>query len=89
MIQAHIYYSGRVQGVGFRYTVQRIATSLGLQGWVRNLYDGRVELLVEGEKELITELLERIDTSFEGYVRDKQLTYSAPVGKYNSFNIAF
>ena len=44
----HIYYSGNVQGVGFRYTVKSIATGFEVTGAVRNLPDGRVELLAEG-----------------------------------------
>ena len=46
--RAHIVVSGRVQGIGFRYNVQKWAQSLGLKGWVRNLVDGSVEILAEG-----------------------------------------
>ena len=46
----HYYVSGEVQGVGFRYKAQRIAARLHLTGWVRNLYDGRVELELQGEE---------------------------------------
>ncbi len=45
----HIYFSGRVQGVGFRHTCQLAASRFGLSGWVKNLADGRVELVVEGD----------------------------------------
>ncbi|MBW1933376.1 MAG: acylphosphatase, partial [Deltaproteobacteria bacterium] len=48
--RAHIFVSGRVQGVFFRDHTQRWASSLHLRGWVRNLRDGRVEVLVEGNK---------------------------------------
>ena len=44
MIRQHIYFSGRVQAVGFRFRAQMNATQLGLTGWVRNLFDGRVEV---------------------------------------------
>ena len=47
MIRQHIYFSGRVQAVGFRFRAQMNATQLGLTGWVRNLFDGRVEAEVE------------------------------------------
>jgi acylphosphatase len=56
--RARILVSGKVQGVFFRDHTQRWASSLGLSGWVRNLADGRVEALVEGDKEII-ESLER------------------------------
>jgi acylphosphatase len=58
--RAHIYVRGRVQGVFFRDHTQRWASSLGLGGWVRNLADGRVEAVAEGEKEKIQDLLSRL-----------------------------
>lgn len=59
-IRAHIFVSGRVQGVFFRDHTQRWASSLGLTGWVRNLYDGRVEAVVEGEREKIEGLIAKL-----------------------------
>jgi acylphosphatase len=56
---AHIFFSGHVQGVFFRDTVKRIALDLGITGWVKNLSDGRVEAMLEGEKEKIEELIEK------------------------------
>lgn len=50
--------SGRVQGVGFRYSTQELASDLGLAGWVRNLGDGRVELEAEGDQPALDRLLE-------------------------------
>ncbi|MGD8538869.1 MAG: acylphosphatase [Candidatus Aminicenantes bacterium] len=58
--RAHIFVSGRVQGVFFRDHTQRWASTLGLSGWVRNLYDGRVEAVVEGEGENIEELIAKL-----------------------------
>lgn len=51
MVRKHIFVSGRVQGVGFRYRTCYIAESLGLTGWVRNLYDERVEMELQGREE--------------------------------------
>jgi acylphosphatase len=52
--------TGRVQGVGFRFFAERAARELGLCGWVRNLPDGSVETVVEGEEEAVTHYLARI-----------------------------
>lgn len=54
----HILVSGIVQGVGFRYWVERNARELGLGGWARNLYDGRVEILAEGAEAALEQLVE-------------------------------
>ena len=56
-IRKHFYFSGRVQGVGFRYRSYYIAQSMGLTGWVRNLWDDRVEMEVQGSPDQINELL--------------------------------
>ena len=52
-VRKHIFFYGRVQGVGFRYYAVQKANQLGLTGWVKNLYDGSVEMEVEGQEELI------------------------------------
>ena len=85
--QSHIFYSGTVQGVGFRYTVERFAVILKLTGWVRNLSDGRVEILVEGPQEDIEKLLQQVDAHFEGYIQDKEILLSSYEGKFNNFVI--
>lgn len=55
--RAKVLISGRVQGVGFRGFARRYANSLGLAGWVRNLYDGSVEVVVEGERKEISDYI--------------------------------
>ena len=50
MVRAHIYVYGWVQGVGFRWSMQRVARRHGVKGWVRNLRDGRVEAILEGPR---------------------------------------
>lgn len=57
--KAHLYISGRVQGVYYRAFTQEVADSLGLKGWVRNLPDRRVEAVFEGERKLIEEAILR------------------------------
>ena len=54
----HIFVSGRVQGVGYRRFAQKKAESLSLQGWVRNLYDGRVEVFAAGAEEALDQFCE-------------------------------
>ena len=57
-VRIHCYISGRVQGVSFRFYTVRVADKLGLTGWVRNLPDGRVEVMTEGEEKDIKKFLE-------------------------------
>lgn len=61
MIRKHIIFFGRVQGVGFRYYSVNMALHLGLTGWVRNLYDGSVEMEVQGREESIDSLIQYIE----------------------------
>ncbi len=69
-VSQRAYYSGRVQGVGFRYTVKQIASGFEVVGWVRNLADGRVEVEVTGEGTEVTAFLEAIGSSHLGeYIR--------------------
>ncbi len=57
IIRRHIVFYGRVQGIGFRYTAYYAATELGLTGWVRNKWDGSVEMEVQGDEESAGRLL--------------------------------
>ena len=85
-----VYYSGMVQGVGFRFTAERMAGRLGITGWVRNLPDGRVELLAEGAEERLKDLLSNIKNSTLGsYIRDAEVKWSEPTGEFNGFGIRF
>ncbi len=70
MIAKHVFYEGRVQGVGFRYTVRQIAKGYDVKGWVRNLMDGRVELLVSGERDEVDGFLEAIkESELSGFIK--------------------
>lgn len=60
MVRKHIFFSGRVQEVGFRYRSYYFAQQLKLTGWVQNLYDGRVEMEVQGTERDICELIEQL-----------------------------
>ncbi len=87
MVQAHVVYSGAVQGVGFRYTVKRYAEELKLNGWVKNLRDGRVEIRLEGNKSSIEQLLGGIDKHFDGYIRCKEIVFHPSEGSFKEFLI--
>jgi len=84
-----VYYSGRVQGVGFRYTVRSIASRFAVTGYVKNLPDGRVELVVEGRAEEILAMLHAIRAEMGHYVRDVRETPSRATKGFSSFDVRF
>lgn len=85
----HVYYSGSVQGVGFRYMAQSAANSLGVTGWVKNLEDGRVEMVCEGEDKALDKFLDRIGSIFDGHVRDIRTEPEDASGEFAGFDIRF
>jgi len=87
--QAHIVYSGNVQGVGFRWTVQEIANSFGIFGWVKNSSDGTVEALCEGEEGDINLLMEKVKKAMGSYIHTARVDWNRPEGRLNSFDIRF
>lgn len=82
-----VYYSGRVQGVGFRYTTRRIAAGFDVAGYVRNLPDGRVELVAEGNTDQLDRFLGKVRARFDGYIRDEAASTMASNGQFRSFEI--
>ena len=74
MVRKHIFFSGDVQGVGFRCRSFYIAQSLGQAGWVENLWDGRVEMEVQGSEASIREMLDRIQQQRWINVADMEIT---------------
>ncbi len=88
--RAHIFVSGRVQGVFFRDHTQRWASTLGLSGWVRNLYDGRVEAVVEGEGENIEELIAKLKQGPPmADVTKVETTWESYKGEFDGFRITW
>lgn len=87
--QIHVYYNGRVQGVGFRFTAQDLAQELGIYGWVKNLPDNRVEVIAEAEEELLKDFLERINKYFSRYIQDADVQWLVATGDLKEFQIRF
>jgi acylphosphatase len=81
------YFGGRVQGVGFRYTAQNVATQHDVSGFVRNLPDGRVELVVEGPDGEMEQVIDEIRRRMSGFIRDAQINESPASGEFQQFNI--
>ncbi len=85
----HVLYSGRVQGVGFRYTVREIAFDLGVEGWVRNLGDGSVELIAEAPEAVLKDFLGRIGERFSGYISRADVSWEPATGAYRDFSVKY
>jgi len=84
----HIYYSGRVQGVGFRYSVKALAAGFEVTGTVANLPDGRVELLAEGARGELEEFRKAIqDSEVGGFIKQEQASWLPPKNEFRGFNI--
>jgi acylphosphatase len=76
----HLIFHGQVQGVGFRATAQHLARKLGLAGWVKNLPNGTVELVVEGPEADIAQLRSELGARLPGCIHDVQVTPETPEG---------
>ncbi len=88
-VQKHVFLSGRVQGVGFRAFTRKQASSLGINGWVKNLADGRVEIKIEGAPSSVKQMIKRVKEgpSF-ARVEDIEINDEEVEG-FNNFEIRF
>jgi len=86
-VRWHIYFFGRVQGVGFRYTCQETGHKHEVAGWVKNLPDGSVEMIVEGEISAIRAYVRDVCESTHGRVDDQQITKSDATGDFTEMTI--
>ncbi len=83
-----VLYSGRVQGVGFRYNAKSVAAGFEVTGTVRNLDDGRVELIAEGVRDELDAFRAAIrDSGVAGFIRDENVTWSDATNDIRGFNI--
>ena len=83
-----VLFSGRVQGVGFRYTTEAIAARFDVTGFVRNLPDGRVELVAEGTRDQLNRLQNAVESDMGSYIREVSARDTPATGEYTSFRIA-
>lgn len=83
----HVYYSGRVQGVGFRYTVRQIAAQHTVSGYVQNLPDGRVELVVEGPVDELNEFMTEIAARMDDHIRNVSIDRRPSTDEFDGFEI--
>jgi acylphosphatase len=89
MVRVHIFVSGLVQGVFYRQTTMEVAKNLKLTGWVKNLYDGRVEIIAEGEPENIEKLISWCHKGpTHSRVENVEAQYQEYSGEFGSFSVS-
>lgn len=84
-----VLFAGAVQGVGFRYRTEHVAQAYDVTGYVRNLPDGRVELLAEGLRAEVERFLDAVEESMAGYIRGSQRHEGPATGHYHEFSIRY
>jgi acylphosphatase len=88
--RVHVFLSGRVQGVAYRYFAEKWANSLSVTGWVRNLRDGRVEVLAEGDRPDVEGFLERLrDGPRLARIDGVEIEWGEYTGEFAAFEVAF
>tara|TARA_B100000959_G_C14949515_1_gene611311 strand:- start:915 stop:1196 length:282 start_codon:yes stop_codon:yes gene_type:complete len=89
-VRVHVYISGKVQGVFFRSYTKDKAQKEGLNGWVKNLTDGRVEIVLEGNKEKCEEMLQWCHKgSPSSKVENVEIYWDKPTNNYKHFNVRY
>jgi acylphosphatase len=88
--RVHVFYSGRVQGVGFRMMAEETAHTLGVVGWVKNLRDRRVELVAEGDEDTLREFLATLYTgAMKNFIQQVEASWSNASDTFNEFEIRY
>ena len=87
MLRQMCYFTGRVQGVGFRYTVQNLALQYNVHGFVRNTPDGRVELVMEGPEGEMNNLIDDVAQKMNGYIKRVDKSTAPATGEFKQFYI--
>ncbi|GMV98379.1 MAG: acylphosphatase [Phycisphaerae bacterium] len=86
-VRRTVWFSGHVQGVGFRYTARNLARGFAVSGYVRNLPDGRVELVAEGSPSEVDRFVQSVEQAMTGYVRETRSVDGPASGDFESFGI--
>ena len=86
-VRRRVFYSGRVQGVGFRFTTVHVSRQFDVTGFVRNLPDGRVEMVVEGQTDQVDRFLVDVVSAMEGAIVDVDSHELEPTGEFASFEV--
>lgn len=87
--RCHCLFSGRVQGVGFRYTARNLALNFDVAGFVRNLPDGRVELVIEGTPREVEAYLAALSERMVDFVQRAERHFEPATGQFKAFQIAY
>jgi acylphosphatase len=85
----HVFFSGAVQGVGFRFTTKSLANQNNVKGWVRNLPDGRVEVLAQSQDKNLSNFINELKSRFSRYISGVEITEDAATKDYTGFKIKF
>ena len=86
----HVFYAGRVQGVGFRMLAEETAHRFDIAGWVKNLRDGRVELVAEGDKKSLAKFLDEIRNGpMCNFITNVHVTWGPATDLFNHFDIRY
>ncbi len=83
----NLYFSGHVQGVGFRYQTLRTANQFSVSGWVKNLVNGSVHVVVEGEVNEIEAFVAGLRATMAGFIKQVEIEKTAASGEFSTFEI--
>jgi len=88
-IRRSVWFDGQVQGVGFRFTACELAGRFAVTGYVRNLRDGRVELVAEGDAGEVDRFIRAVCEAMRGYIRNVEHTDSPATGEFAGFGVRY
>ena len=89
MERRNVHFTGYVQGVGFRFTVCSLAREQGASGYVQNLPDGRVQMVVEGDTADVDRLVAAVEARMADYINDVQSDTLDATGEFQNFNVRY